>query len=449
MKQSVLSLTCRLLLLLFCTASVSNLCAAESKRVLVVTVTKGFRHGSIPTAIKVLGDLAQSSGAFTVDYVSNDKEMAMKMTAARLGGYDAFIFANTTGELPLPDKSAFLAAIRGGKGFVGMHSASDTFHGEKDVVDPYIEMLGGEFRTHGRQVGVECLVQDMKHPATKHLQESYCVEREEIYLFNNYDRYNVHDLLSLDKHPTDKKKLGHYPIAWCKDYGKGKVFYTSLGHRNDVWENKAYQKHILGGIKWVLGLEPGSAALPSRPADAGFVSLFNGKDVTGWHLRRKDGHNSWTVEDGILKNTVNKGDHGTDLVTDAKFWNFRVKCDYMVPDGSNSGFYLRGRHEIQILGDFQKGTTAKGGNGGIYNVKAPDAFVSKPGGQWQTLDATIVGNRITVVLNGKKIHDQVECNRATGGQLDRELDKPGPVLLQGNHGTVWFRNIRLQELPTE
>jgi len=184
-------------------------------------------------------------------------------------------------------------------------------------------------------------------------------------------------------------------------------------------------------------------------ADDGFKPLFNGKDTGGWHLRRKDGHNSWTVANGILKNTVNPGEHGTDLVTDDKFWNFTVRYEYMVPDGSNSGFYLRGRHELQIFGDYASGKTAKGGNGAIYNFKVPDKFVSKPGDQWQTVEATIVGNKITVIQNGVKIHDGVECNKATGSEIDNKVDQPGPIFLQGDHGTVSFRNIRIKELPKD
>jgi len=182
-------------------------------------------------------------------------------------------------------------------------------------------------------------------------------------------------------------------------------------------------------------------------ADPGFHSLFNGKDTSGWHLRRKEGHNSWTVENGVLKNTVNPGEHGTDLVTDDKFWNFTVRYDFMVPDGSNSGFYLRGRHEIQILGDYKRGKPDLHGNGSIYGVKAPDEFISRPGGEWQTAEATIVGNKITVIMNGKKIHDNAECNKATGSEIDNKLDQPGPIFLQGDHGTVWFRNIRIKQLP--
>ncbi|MBI2948066.1 MAG: ThuA domain-containing protein [Verrucomicrobia bacterium] len=248
------------------------------KKLLVVTTTVGFPHSSIPTAEKVLTQMGDKSGVFTVEIVRSGprprdkeqatawmdkmtKDLAEKMNPEALKKYDGFIFANTTGVLPLPDKQAFLAAIRSGKAFVGMHSASDTFHGEKGTVDPYIEMLGGEFLTHGAQAGVECLLRDPNHPATlkKDFGESFCIEQEEIYLMKNYDSSKVHELLVLDKHPNKKTEKGHFPVAWCKEYGAGKVFYTSLGHREDVWENARYQKHILGGIKWALGMEPGDA----------------------------------------------------------------------------------------------------------------------------------------------------------------------------------------------
>jgi hypothetical protein len=200
-------------------------------------------------------------------------------------------------------------------------------------------------------------------------------------------------------------------------------------------------------MKKAFALVAALAAITSFAADeAGFRPLFNGKDTTGWHLRNPKGHNSWTVENGVLKNTVNPGEHGTDLVTDDKFWNFTVKYDYMVPDGSNSGFYLRGRHEIQILGDYKRGKTAMGGNGAIYNFKVPDKFVSKPGTEWQTVEATIIGNKITVIMNGEKIHDNVECAKATGSEIDNKVNEPGPIFLQGDHGTVSFRNIRIKEL---
>lgn len=235
---------------------------AAPKRVLVVTVTKEFRHSSIPTAEKVLGELAQKSGAFTVDYVRTDADMAVKMTPEALKDYDGVVFANTTGVLPLPGKQAFLDWIKSGKGFIGMHAATDTLHGGTGV-DPYIEMIGGQFNGHV-VAPVECIVQDPGHPATRAFGKTYAL-RDEIYFMKNFSREKVHGLLMLDKAPGSNQP-GYFPIAWCKRYGEGRVFYTALGHFEDVWESPAYQEHILGGIKWALGLEKGDDSLPK---DAG------------------------------------------------------------------------------------------------------------------------------------------------------------------------------------
>jgi hypothetical protein len=183
--------------------------------------------------------------------------------------------------------------------------------------------------------------------------------------------------------------------------------------------------------------------------DKGFKPLFNGKDLSGWHVRKENAPNAWKVIDGILVNDLKKGEHGVDLITDAKFWNFTVRYEYSVPDGSNSGFYLRGRHEIQILGDHQKGKAAKGGNGAIYQHTEPSTYAGKPGGEWQTVEATMVGNKVTVILNGVKIHDNVTVERATGSELDTKVNEPGPFFLQGDHGHVSFRKIEVKELPKE
>jgi uncharacterized protein len=288
--------------------------AQTPKKVLVVTTTLGFRHSSIPTAEKVLGKLAAQSGAFTIDYVqqpkmtvneprkpkapkddadeaARDKYKAdlaqyeeangryqaalktfnedMKKTLEKLGpdslkNYDGVIFANTTGDLPIPDRDAFLDWLKSGKAFVGMHSCSDTFHGWP----AFIKMLGGEFQTHGAQVGVECLNQDTKHPTTAMLGPTWKISQEEMYIIKNHDSKECQELLMLDKHPNSKEP-GDYPVSWCKQYGQGKVFYTSLGHREDIWDDETpadfkranskeislmYQKHILAGIRWALGL---------------------------------------------------------------------------------------------------------------------------------------------------------------------------------------------------
>lgn len=199
-----------------------------------------------------------------------------------------------------------------------------------------------------------------------------------------------------------------------------------------------------------LALLASTSALFAAEVDAeGFRSLFNGKDTTGWKLRNPNGKNTWSVENGVLKNTVEKGVHGTDLLTEEKFQNFTVRYEFMVPDNSNSGFYLRGRYEIQILGDAKSGKAGKGSNGAIYNTKAPDEFVSRPGDQWQTAEATIIGDKITLFLNGKKVQDNVPCPRPTGGEIDNKVKEAGPILLQGDHGTVSFRNIKIKPLAND
>ena len=268
MKNKTLPTLIKLLTLVMFCVSIASAQAATPKKLLVVTVTKGFRHSSIPTAEKILAEVGKTSGAFTVDFARSDEEIAEKMTPAALKQYDGAIFANTTGDLPLPDKQAFIDWIKSGKAFIGMHSASDTFHG----FPPYIEMLGGEFQTHHAQVKVDCRNHDPKHPATRDLGAAFTVF-DEIYLQKSFHRDQVHVLLALDAHPNEKTP-GFYPISWCKEFGSGRVFYTSLGHREDMWDadtpenfkrenskeiSAAYQKHILGGIQWALGLEKGDA----------------------------------------------------------------------------------------------------------------------------------------------------------------------------------------------
>jgi uncharacterized protein len=123
----------------------------------------------------------------------------------------------------------------------------------------------GEFQTHGPQVEVILNIEDKTHPASKMLGNRRIVF-DEIYLFKSYDRAKVRNLVSMDKHPNTREP-GYYPVAWSKMHDKGRVFYTSLGHRPDVWKTGWYQQHLLGGIRWALGLEKDdtrAANLPSK-----------------------------------------------------------------------------------------------------------------------------------------------------------------------------------------
>ena len=218
----------------------------QPKKLLVVSVTKGYRHASIPVIESTLEELAKQSGAFTLDYARTDEDLAQKMSAKVLEGYDGVLFASTTGDLPLPDRDAFLKWLEGGKGFVGVHAATDTFHNWR----PFIDMIGGEFKTHGPQVTVSVLVDDKAHPATQTLKAPFDVH-DEIYEFKSFGRERVKMLLSMDKHPQSKEP-GFYPLAWTREQGKGRVFYTALGHREDVLQAAWFKEHLLGGVSWAL-----------------------------------------------------------------------------------------------------------------------------------------------------------------------------------------------------
>jgi uncharacterized protein len=422
--------------------------ADAPKKVLVVSVTKGFRHDVIPAVNELMKELAASTGKFTVDFAGTDEELAAKMTVTSLAGYDGVVFNNTSGDLPLPDREGFLNWIKSGKGFAGFHAATDTLGGYA----PYIEMIGGRFLTHHEQVEVRVRVEDPEHAATAHFGPSFRVY-DEIYLFRDFDRRNVRGLLTMDTHPNFGQP-GDYPVAWCRDYGKGRVFYSSLGHRIDVVQRDDIKKHFLGGVLWTLGLAPGKGTphdlrlrLSEEERNEGFKPLFNGVDLTGWRLRNPSGLATWSAQNGMLVNTIGKDEDGTDLVSEERFWNYVVRYEYIIPPGSNSGFYLRGRHEIQIFDDYASGQATLTGNASFYNFAAPSQFTSRPPGEWNQVEATLVGNRVTVIHNGVKVHDNLLIDRPTGGELDGNVNAPGPFLLQGDHGAVAFRNMRIKVLP--
>ena len=165
------------------------------------------------------------------------------------------------------------------------------------------------------------------------------------------------------------------------------------------------------------------------------IRLFNGNNLKGWHAM---GENQWKVESGILRSPHS----GSNLVTDKSFKNFKLHIEFRYPKGSNSGVYLRGRYEVQIA-DNKGSEPLKDYLGAVYGFLSPTEMVAKDPGEWQTYDITLVGRMITVVGNGKTIICNQEIPGITGGALDSKEGEPGPLLIQGDHGPVDFRNIIL------
>jgi hypothetical protein len=168
------------------------------------------------------------------------------------------------------------------------------------------------------------------------------------------------------------------------------------------------------------------------------VVLFDGKTVDAWTPQNKDKALMWSVADGAMTNEP----HGNNLVSKEKFKDFKVEAEYKVSPKGNSGIYLRGRYEMQVLDDAGADSSdAVHGHMAIYSRKAPEKNVSKPAGEWQTAQITIVGNCVTAVLNGTTIHSNSKITGITGGALDAKETEPGPIVIQGDHEKVWFRKV--------
>ncbi len=163
------------------------------------------------------------------------------------------------------------------------------------------------------------------------------------------------------------------------------------------------------------------------------VTLFNGKNIDGWHAM---GANQWLAEAGVLRSPKS----GSNLVSDRSFTDFKLHIEFRYPKGSNSGVYLRGRYEVQI--EDSKGLEPLVDRfSAIYGFLPPNEMVAKDPGEWQSYDITLVGRRVTVIANGKTVICDTEIPGITGGALNSKEGEPGPLLIQGDHGPVEFRNI--------
>jgi type 1 glutamine amidotransferase len=268
---------------LFLVACHSAQAGDAPKKILFFSKSSGYEHdmikeknGQPSEAQKILTELGQKNNfqfTFTKD--------GSVFTKENLAQYDAFFFY-TTGDLTEPGtdknppmstegKAAFLEAIHNGKGFIGTHSAEDTFHSpggkehgparwvlDGDKADPYVKMIGGEFIIHGSQQAAHQIVVDRSFPGMSAVPDDFG-PLEEWYSLKDFQP-NLHVLLVQDT--STMKKDGnnrsaydrpHYPSTWARMYGMGRVFYTSMGHRLDVWQNPVFQSVLVGGINWAVG----------------------------------------------------------------------------------------------------------------------------------------------------------------------------------------------------
>lgn len=189
----------------------------------------------------------------------------------------------------------------------------------------------------------------------------------------------------------------------------------------------------------VVGVRP--PTWPEADANVGHtyekpVALFDGASLDAFTVQHPERPSGWSIEDGAMANSP----RANNLVSKQHFRDFCLEAEYKLEAGSNSGLYLRGRYELQVVDDYGKPPT-KNGHMAIYGWTAPLVNASRPPADWQTADIVLVGNRVTVTLNGQKVHDNATIQAITGGALNADELSPGPIMVQGDHNRVWYRKI--------
>ena len=238
--------------------------------------------------------------------------------------------------------------------------------------------------------------------------------------------------------PLAKVEFKHGEIEFLSPKGEE-------GFRDDtLFKGKLVDGQLVGtttspkGVSWEwTGRRAPALTRKAVPKWGKPVTLFNGKDFTGWRFSDPSRAAPWTVEDGTL---VSNG-RGPDIITTSKFGDFKLHVEFDCAPKSNSGVYLRGRYEVQVETDSAEEPPSHH-TGGVYGFLAPTPELPRRSGEWQTFDITLVGRTITVVQNGQTIIDHKEIPGITGGALDSHEELPGPIYLQGSEqGRVAFRNL--------
>ena len=236
------------------------------------------------------------------------------------------------------------------------------------------------------------------------------------------------------------------PIAQVKPVATGRYFFSipvqwEPGNSDMEFEITLVDAdHITGTMLYTDGIKYNwtgvRAPLLNRKAEPVWgtpVKLYNGKNMEGWHTM---GNNQWLADGGVMRSPKS----GSNLVSDRSFTDFKLHIEFRYPKGSNSGVYLRGRYEVQIEDSYGEEPLLDRFSA-IYGFLTPNEMTAKKPGEWQSYDITLVGRKVTVVANGKTVISNQIIPGITGGALDSKEGEPGPLLIQGDHGPVEFRNI--------
>jgi len=423
----------------------------KRKKLLYVTTAATFPHKSRPRSREVVTQIGLDSGIYDATVTDSTD----RINAHGLEEFDALMFY-TTGPLenfPLRKdaREYMIDWVRRGHAFIGVHSATDTFNDW----EPYWDMIGGTFDGHPWNQEVQIDVEDPSHPAAQPVPYGWRIE-DEIYQFRNFSRDRVHVILSMNDASVGgkgKREDKDYPIAWCRDFGDGSVFYTSLGHRESVWESPTYQAHLLGGIRWALGLAAGNATPGLAKPSNDFVPLLDGKTLSGWtpnvatpdaEKKFEDKVEWYIAEDGSL---TGRGKHGH-LFSPKEYENFHYRAEVKVGENGNSGMYFRTQKGKPWPAGFEAQVNSTHGDpvrsGSLYGIHKEFRQLV-PNDTWFTQDVVAYGNHIVIKVNGKVTADVIVP--APGRE---KMDyRRGHFALQYHdpEDLVWYRNIEVRELP--
>lgn len=270
---------------------------AAAKRILVITQSKGFRHGPVtrpaPDQLclveQQLKELGEKSGVFTTDF---SQDAIAVLTKENLAKYDALFFYTTGSLLPAGEpREALLDFVKSGKGFIGTHSATDTFKDFKG----YTAFINGSFAGHpwgGGTLGT-FVNHEPNHPVVAMLGSEF-QWKDEIYQYTDYDMKSVRVLYSLDMVKSSPKRPYLVPVCWVREFGAGRLFYTNLGHNDATWKDAKFHEHLLAGIKWATKLIDGPAAPNPDVQQAefnrsvvAFAASIAGKDASPYLAKAK------------------------------------------------------------------------------------------------------------------------------------------------------------------
>jgi type 1 glutamine amidotransferase len=298
---------------------------AAAKKLLVVTQSKSFQHGVVkrpaPDQLclveQQVKELGEKSGVFTADF---SQDAIAVLTKANLAKYDALFFYTTGSLLPAGEpREALLDFVKQGKGFIGTHSATDTFKDFKG----YTSFINGSFAGHpwGSGTAATFVNHEPTHPTVAMLGKEF-TWKDEIYQYNDYDQKSVRVLYSLDMAKTNPKRPYLVPVCWVREYGAGRLFYTNLGHNDATWKDAKFHEHLLAGIKWATRLIDGPAT-PNPEVQqtqhnlsiVAYAASLAGKDAAAYTAKASSTP-AWLTELTAAANAVSKAQDAVNGVRD-------------------------------------------------------------------------------------------------------------------------------------